>query len=84
MLAAGGPRGQTLGVALLAVDPGRGVVRGVADPVAIPLAGVVGTGQLAAAPPPTGGRLGLVTRPVGDLVLAQTEDGDRSIAGRTG
>ena len=83
VLAAGRPSLLALGLALFTIDPGRLVVLGVAHPVTLALAGVVGAGQLAAAATPTRGRLGLVAGKLSNLVLPETLDRDRSATGRT-
>ena len=50
------------------------------NPVAVPLAGVVGAGQISATSPAAGRRLCLVTRKICNLVLAETRDGDGRVA----
>ena len=78
------PRHLALHLTLLTVDPGHAVSRGLADLVAVPLAGVVATGQAAAALPAAGPWPGGVAGPGGGVVLAQAGHVHRVGAGRAG
>ena len=82
--AGGGPRHLALHLALLTVDPRHAVCRGLAHLVTVPLAGVVTTGQAAAALPAAGPRPGGVAGPGGGVVLAQACYCHRAGAGRAG
>lgn len=65
---------KTRGFALFTIDTGRDLIGGMAHAVTISLTTVIGASQLPATLSTTRTGLGLVTRPVGHLVLTQAGD----------
>jgi len=75
---------KTRRFALLTIDTGRDLIGGMAHTVTISLASVIGTRQLTTTLSTTRTGFGLVTRPVGHLMLTQTGDRNRLFARGTG